>query len=297
MQLTRLKEEYLSYAGSQGIADDTLRYRRCYLTQFIEYADNYTPPVLGRELIRDYQRHLSGQHLSSLTVHSKLSVLSCFLTWLFERDHLFSDLAKSIDFPRRIYNLPTNIMSETDVLHMLSLPNLQSRKGIRDKAILELFYSSGIRRSELVGLELYDINSDDQMIKVTGKGNKQRIVPVGRIALYWLDKYIRDVRAGLSVDHDYVFIDLYRGFPLKLNTLNALMYEYSKQSRLHYHVTPHTFRHTCATHLLQHGADIRYIQKLLGHSSAETTQIYTHVDMTDVQSVYHSTHPRAKKRT
>lgn len=285
-------EEYLQELKQKGYASGTVAYRKIYLQQFFSFLNDRD---LNKNNILEYQVYLSKSNLKSLTVHGKLSVLHCFLIWLYKKGYMLFDLSIAINFLKREIYLPRRILSEAEVKYFLSLPDTRTRKGIRDKAILELLYSTGMRRSELTGLNLYDLNIDEQTLRVLGKGRKERTLPVGSVALYWLLKYIREVRSRTTKE-SALFLDLVCNNRLNPVTVTNLVYEYAKLSNLRKKVTPHTFRHSCAIHLLRNGADIRYIQEMLGHASPETTQIYTRVVITDLDRVFRQTHPRAKRK-
>jgi integrase/recombinase XerD len=251
---------------------------------------------LNRDSIFKYQLHLAKSEHQPSTIAGKLSVLHCYLDWLYKQGLTLADLSQAVCFPRKQKSLPKGILSELEVKCFLSLPDVRTRKGIRDKAILELLYSAAIRRAELTGLNLYDLNIDEQTIRVLGKGRKERTVPVGDTALYWLLKYIREIRQTNGSKEKALFLDLYFHKRLDAQTITNLVYEYAKQSRLNKKITPHSFRHSCAAHLLKNGVDIRYIQELLGHASLSTTQIYTHVVKKDLKEVFRRTHPRATRK-
>ena len=300
MELEKLKSEYLNELVVQGYAEGTIRYRKTYRDQVLFFFQLQGVGEVGQlngKLITRYQSRLAQQGYTSLTVHSKLSVLSGFLIWLLKENHLLVDLAAAITFPKRVLSLPQRILSETEVRGFLSLPDVRTKRGIRDKTMLELLYSTGIRRAELVALNLYDLNWDAQSLKVLGKGQKERIVPVGDVSMFWLGKYIQRVRRPRQSKQQALFLDLVCGRRLAKHTLSIIIAKYREQSGLAKRVTPHTFRHTCATHLLKHGADIRHIQELLGHASPATTQIYTRVEINDLQSVFRASHPRALRRS
>ena len=300
-----VKDDYLETLAAEGLAKGTIRYRRLYLNQFVCFLkerDITEARQISRAVVFDYQRYLfgtstslsTGLNLAPLTVHSKLSVLCRFLSYLFDQNLLFLDLAASVTFPKRVLGLPQTILSESEIRLFLQLPDTATKKGIRDKAILELLYSSGIRRAELAGLDLYDFNAEAETVKVRGKGRKERIVPVGNVACFWIGKYVREVRRVKREEETALFLDMVKGSRMHVNTLKNLVDEYVQKSGLKKRVTPHTFRHTCATHLLKHGADIRHIQTLLGHASPETTQLYARVEISDLEDVFRQTHPRAR---
>ena len=285
-------EEYLQELEKKGYAAGTIAYHKIYINQFLSFLNTRE---LSKDLVRSYQLYLARLNLAALTVYSKLSVLHCFLSWLHEKGFTLIDLSAAVKLPRREISLPKRILSETEVKYFLSLPNTKSRKGIRDKAILELLYSAAIRRAELTRLNLYDLNVEEQMIRVSGKGKKERVLPVGNTALYWLLKYIEEVRQPRSSKEPALILDLVSRHRIRKQTVNNLIRVYVKNSRLSKKVTPHTLRHSCATHLLKNGADIRYIQELLGHAAVATTQIYTKVVIKDLKKVYQNTHPRARR--
>jgi len=286
-------EEYLQELKQKGYASGTVIYRKLYLQQFFTFLND---KQLNKENILAFQTYLVKSNLKPLTVHGKLSVLHCFLIWLYKKGYMLFDLSTAIHFPKREIYLPRRILSELEVKYFLSLPDIKAQKGIRDKAILELLYSTGMRRSELTGLNLYDLNIDEKTIRVLGKGKKERVVPVGSVALYWLLKYIQEIRKARSHKESSLFFDMNNQCGIKKKMVNNMVSEYSKLSNLGKKITPHTFRHSCAVHLLKNGADIRYIQELLGHASPETTQIYTRVVITDLDRVFRQTHPRAKRK-
>jgi integrase/recombinase XerD len=165
--------------------------------------------------------------------------------------------------------------------------------GLRDRAILELFYATGIRNAELITLRVQDLSLESRQIVVTGKGNKERAVPLGRIAHTWLLRYLAEARPKLARRYapDQVFLTR-RGRPFARANLCQMVRNRAKSAGLPACTGPHSLRHTCATHLLQAGADIRFIQELLGHVSLSTTQVYTHVDITDLKKVHAAFHPR-----
>jgi len=303
-------EEYLQELKQKGYASGTAEYRKIYLQQFFSFLND---KQLNKENILAFQTHLAKSNLKPLTVHGKLSVLYCFLKWLCKNNYTLADFSASVTFPKKQYSISKRILGELEVKYFLSLPDTKirrkggssTRKGIRDKAILELLYSTGMRRSELTGLNLYDLDIDVQTIRVLGKGRKERTLPVGSVALYWLMKYIREVRSQITKARtesrtrereSALFLDLLYNNRLSPVSVTNMVYEYARQSNLNKQITPHTFRHSCAVHLLRNGADIRYIQELLGHASPETTQIYTKVVIKDLKSVYKNTHPRAKRK-
>jgi integrase/recombinase XerD len=293
MNYNRLLEDYFSLLAAEGLAAGTITYRRIYLNQFFSFLKN---KGITRERLCRYQALLYKKRLSVLTVQSKLSSLHCFLLWLYREGYLLSDHSRAVHFPANRSWLPKSVLSENETDYFLSLPDIKTAKGLRDKAILELLYSSGMRRAELISLDIYDLDYTGETVRVLGKGRKERIIPVGSVALDWISRYLQKVRQYRDTKDNALFIDLINGHRLSSNTLNQIIREYSQTSRLNKRVTAHTFRHSCATHLLQNGADIRYIQEMLGHASPATTQIYTRVAIPDLKKTFRKSHPRAVRK-
>ncbi len=296
MKLEQLKTVYLNDLAYRGYAVGTIANHRMYLDQVLFFFQSLGVGCVGQltgKHVWRYQVKLCGEGLTPLGKHAKLSVVRSFLMWLLKEKYLLVDLTTVITFPKGAIQLPQHILTETEVRQLLALPDVETKRGIRDKAMLELLYSTGIRRAELIGLNLYDVNWHRQTIKVLGKAGKERIVPVGSTAMYWLGKYLDVVRRPSKAGEQALFIDLLYRSRMARHTLNRIIAEYSKQSGLAKRITPHTLRHSCATHLLRAGADVRYIQELLGHASPATTQIYARVVISDLQKVFSRSHPRA----
>jgi integrase/recombinase XerD len=178
--------------------------------------------------------------------------------------------------------------------NILDQPDTNSKLGIRDKAILEILYSSGLRVSELLNLKLSDLFFDDEVIRVLGKGSKQRIIPVGSSAIDWVTKYLINARPHLQKrmkSGNYIFLNS-RGSKLSRMSIWKIVQKYCSKAEIKKEVHPHTFRHSFATHLLEGGADLRAVQEMLGHSDISTTQIYTHIDREYVKQIHKDFHPR-----
>jgi integrase/recombinase XerD len=292
-------DQYLESLRVRGYAKGTIHNHAVYLEQFTAFLNQKNLSNvrhITQKVIYEYQIVLSQLPLSPLTVIAKLSVLCRFFRYLHKHRFLLIDLSRFIHRPKRGSLIPKNILTEDEANLFLGTPDTRSRKGVRDKAIMELFYSTGIRRSELVELDLYDVNFEDQMIKVTGKGNKERIVPFGSAAGFWLEKYLREVREPKKEKEQALFLELLCHSRIKRQTITHIIQEYSQKIGMKKHISPHSFRHTCATHMLKHGADIRYVQEMLGHASPVTTQVYTRVEIRDLEDIYHKCHPRSRRK-
>jgi len=277
---------------------DTLRYALTLFLQWCQERELKRPETITKPILESYQRHLwnhrkkDSKPLSAGTQIGRLTAVRQLFKWLCKENHLPADPAAHLEMPRAEHRLPKDTLSETEVSAVLNIPNITDPLGIRDRAMLELLYSTALRRTELARLELRDLNSDRKTLFVRkGKGSKDRIVPVGVRALEWVSRYLEGTRPLLQIDmaEQALFLTGYgRGFsPNSLGNLvtNAVRKALGKRGSCH------LFRHACATHMFERGADTRIIQQLLGHSKLETTQIYTEVSIKLLQDVHERTHP------
>ena len=227
-----------------------------------------------------------------------MASISTFLKFLKDADYFVTptDPEKGITFAKKPRTLPREILSRDEMTALIEAPDIKTVLGYRDRTIMELLYTTAIRRNECRGLKIQNINYQNCLLRVFGKGQKERMAPIGRIALKFLDGYVSNVRHHLLLDpaEDHLFLSS-RGRPLAQNTMGVFITKYAKQIGLDKHVTPHTFRHTCATLMLRNRADIRHIQMLLGHDSIESTQIYTHVAAVDLKRILEKYHPRERQ--
>ena len=239
--------------------------------------------------IRSYLAHLARKKLSRSSIARHLSALRSFFKYLMREEIVDANPARGVATPRREKHLPS-VLQASDIAVLLEAPDLSSALGIRDRAWLELLYASGLRISELVGIDLDDIELRARLVKVRGKGAKERIVPFGTKAEEAIRAYLR-VRNG-SDDETALFVN-YRGERITTRSVRRLFNGYVREASLRAGVSPHTLRHSFATHLLNAGADLRAIQELLGHASLSTTQKYTHLNDWQLIEVYKKAHPRA----
>lgn len=280
----------------KGFSRHTVAGYRLDVTQFfsfsmaegvesLERVDMYT--VLG------FLRALKDSGMAQRTINRKLSAIRGFFHFLFHDGVITIDPTEEIRTPRLRPSLPHVIPFE-EVEKILSQPDLGTPKGIRDKAILELLYATGIRVSELVALPLQGIFWSEGFVKVTGKGNKERLIPVGATALKWLQRYCGEVRGKFSssVQRDEVFLSRL-GKPLSRQSVWKMIKFYAGKGGIRKKISPHTLRHCFATHLLERGADLRSVQMMLGHADIATTQIYTHLTRDHLIKVHKAFHPRA----
>ncbi|MBT5644018.1 MAG: site-specific tyrosine recombinase XerD [Gammaproteobacteria bacterium] len=232
------------------------------------------------------------QGILASSINRILSSTKGFFNWLVHTNTIKLNPSELIESPKVGRKLPVNI-SEQDVEKILNAPNCKTVKGKRDKTILELLYATGLRISELTNLKLNQVDITRGIIKVMGKGGKERIIPVGEIALVWLKSYIDLTRSQLVINDDNLFVFLSnKGRQISRKVCWSLIVEYSTKSLENKVISPHSLRHAFATHLLNHGADLRSVQMLLGHSSLSTTQIYTHVAKERLIKFHTKYHPR-----
>lgn len=223
----------------------------------------------------------------------RLVSVSTFLSWAYQHHHLLHNPASAIDLPKIPRRLPRNILTYPQVEQLLTQPNLNTANGIRDRAILETFYSTGARRAELARLQIVNVNFAEGAVKVTGKGQKDRVVPIGERALFWIGEYlkVRPLFAPLP-EEQTLFVNKY-GQPFFSGGLGDLVRQYLKAAGLYRAGSCHILRHCMATHMLENGADIRYIKEILGHAELSTTEIYTLVSIGKLKEVHQLTHPTA----
>lgn len=257
----------------------------------------FSPTLIDRLTIRSFLNDLVEQDFSRRSIARKLACLKTFFRHLTKTNVVQTNPALNIQAPRLTRSLPT-VLAESVIDDLLSQPDMTEPEGIRDRAILETFYGTGIRLSELINLQWRDVNFHDGTIKVTGKGSKQRIVPLGRKASAALQEYasirrkIVEPRYHDETNGLNVFITK-RGKPLSPKGVNLLMNYYIGRVSEIKKKSPHVLRHSFATHLLDRGADLRAVKELLGHESLSTTQVYTHVSVERLKKIYAQAHPKA----
>jgi integrase/recombinase XerC len=252
---------------------------------------------IDRLAVRSFMGHLYEKNLSGSTMRRKLSTLSSFFRFLCREEYIENNVAKTVPAPRIQNKLPS-YFSIDEMFRLLQLPEGEEFLPTRDRAMLELFYSCGLRISELVSLTLEDINLGSRMVKVLGKGGKERLLPIGRHCIDALKSYLNvrmdKVRKSDPIP-DKLFLN-HRGAGITVRGMRKVVDKYIKQGNFPGGVSPHSIRHSFATHLLEGGADLRSIQELLGHSSLSTTQKYTHLTLDRLSETYDKAHPRAKEK-
>jgi len=252
--------------------------------------DQLVPADLTLPVVRAFMADQYSQHLSRATVARKLSALRTFVRFLRREGWIESDPVALAAAPKREQKVPAHLSVE-EMTRLLEMPDASLPLGRRDRAILELFYASGLRLSELVGLDLEDVNLGARMVRVMGKGAKERLVPFNQSTAAAVKGWLKD-RAALTVG-EALFVNA-RGGRLTGRSVQRLVARYVAACSTRFGISPHALRHSFATHLLQNGADLRAIQELLGHVQLSTTQRYTHVNAAQLLEVYRKAHPRAK---
>lgn len=277
-----------------GLSTNTLSAYRSDLLHFGAWLkeQNYQLVSADRDKLREYiyTRVLGGD--KPRTTARQLSSLRRFFRYLVREELIDSDPTLEIESPRLGRPLPKSL-SEADVDKLMSAPTTEKPLGVRDKAMLEVLYATGLRVSELVGLQMNQVDLNQGLVKVIGKGNKERLVPLGEEAVSWIEQYIAQARKELLAERrsDYLFVTS-RGGPLTRHAFWHNLKKHTAAAGIDVPVSPHTLRHAFATHLLNHGADLRAVQMLLGHADLSTTQIYTQVARERLKQLHGQHHPR-----
>ncbi|MDR1702387.1 MAG: site-specific tyrosine recombinase XerD [Sporomusaceae bacterium] len=289
--------EFINYLSvERGLAKNTLESYGRDLRQFQKYLDVSQLDIIKnstRDTILNYLNSLQSKGRSVSTISRNLAAIKSFYQYLVRERHLEKDPAINLESPRPEKKLP-RILTINEVEELLVQPNILLPTGLRDKAMLELLYATGIRVSELTSLNISDINLDMGYIKCYGKGSKERIVPLGSIAVKCVQEYVAKGRPKLvrSYEEGALFVN-HHGKRLTRQGFWKIIKKYALEANILKAITPHTLRHSFATHLLENGADLRSVQEMLGHADISTTQIYTHVTKNRLKEVYDKTHPRA----
>jgi integrase/recombinase XerD len=278
-----------------GLARNTLEAYRRDLAQFAKWLDAEHGKKLLDGNVADIQSYLAVQFRKKTRASSAarlLSSLKRFYRYSLRQGRVKADPTLRIDSPKLPRGLPKS-MTEEDVENLLGAPRVEMALGLRDKAMLETLYASGLRVSELVALKLGQVSQDMGVVRVIGKGSKERLVPLGEEAIAWIRQYLKEARPELLSGRaaDDLFVTA-RGSAMTRQMFWHLLRRYAAQAGLKKSVSPHTLRHAFATHLLNHGADLRVVQLLLGHSDISTTQIYTHVARERLKQLHAKHHPR-----
>lgn len=287
-------------ADIKGASPHTIKAYAEDLRQFIEFAASRGVTdihAVDAVLLRAYLAEMQSHNLARASRARKTAALRSFFSHLARHGHIKSSPAIGLRSVKQEQRLPKFLRSD-EIDALLAAPDLSKPLGLRDRALLETLYASGMRAGELVTLSVTDVDYDEGIIRVIGKGNKERVTLLGRQAVFALQRYMRKGRPTLLMsaaeDDGALFVNRY-GKRISDRGIRKLFDRYCGEASAHLKITPHVLRHTFATHLLSNGADLRLIQELLGHASVATTQMYTHVTTERLQEVYAQAHPRAKR--
>jgi integrase/recombinase XerD len=282
-------------ALEQGLSPRTQEAYQRDLARFAEYAETRgaaTPSDITARLLREYVYHLKDLGLSPASIRRNVSAVRTYFRFLTGDGIVVRDPSERLETPKRWRTLP-DVLSVEEVQQLLAAPTLDDALVFRDRALLELAYGAGLRVSEWISLGVRDLLLEDGLVRVFGKGSKERLVPIGRSAIGAAAIYLRELRPRLEkgAGKGVLFLNA-RGAPLSRMGAWKILRGYVERAGIVKHVSPHTLRHSFATHLLEGGADLRAVQEMLGHVDIATTQIYTHVDREYLRQVHRSFHPR-----
>jgi integrase/recombinase XerD len=300
--LPSLCRAFLLWCSVRGYSPATVRARDKYLSYFVAWCQERSvlrASEVTRHVLERYERYLyhyrqkNERPLSVRSKYSRLSAIRALFRWLVRQRLILYNPASELELPRIGLCLPKHVLSAAEVEQVLTVPDLKSPIGVRDRALLELLYSTGMRRAELVRLRVEELDRERGTVMIRqAKGKRDRLIPVGRRALLWLNKYLVEARPALVRDslQGALFVT-HRGEPLAPDHLTRHLRRYLVRSGIGKQGACHIFRHTTATLMLENGADIRSIQELLGHAHLSSTQLYTHLSIHKLQRVHAKTHP------
>lgn len=297
-----MRERFLEWMGVRNYSERTVSHRKVNLNYFILWSEErgITRPIdITKPILERYQRWLyhyktkEEKPLSFRVQQARLIAVRMFFRWLTKNNTLLYNPASEIELPKGEQRLPKHVLTASEADQIMNQTDIKDALGIRDRAILETFYSTGIRRLELANLKVYDLDRERETLIIRqGKGKKDRVLPIGERALQWLEKYQEEVRPSLvaSSDEGFLFLTM-MGDPLQPKHLSQLVRDYVDKAKLGKTGSCHLFRHTMATLMLENGADVRFVQQMLGHASLETTQLYTQVSIKKLKEIHRATHP------
>jgi integrase/recombinase XerD len=298
---------YLEHRAVLGSTEVSLRTMRANIEGFNAWADERGvthPQQVTRAVLQRYQRWLhyrrkpDGQPLSLVTQRTKVGTLRSWFRWLTREGEIGANPAADLDMPRKIHRVPRAVLSQAEAERVLAMPDLATTIGLRDRALMEVLYATGMRRMEIAGVLCEDIDADRCLVFIRqGKGRKDRLIPLGERALFWVQRYLADARDKLVWNQEAreLFLTVV-GNPMSKEQLSSLVAAYVKAAGVAKPGACHLWRHTMATLMLEGGADIRFIQVMLGHADLSSTQIYTRVALAQLSQVHARTHPGALRR-
>lgn len=295
-----LVAEFLDYLQTErNMARNTVLSYRIDLTRYVEflhYRNIAHPSQSSSSDIRALLKELSEAGYAATSIARLLTAIRMFHRYLVGEQYADKDPAATLSFPKKVQRLP-GVLEIHEIERLLEAPNLETPLGLRDRALLEFLYATGVRVSELTSVRLSDYYPSEAWVRVIGKGNRERLVPIGEQAIEWVEKYAREVRPKLLSKKrktDYLFLN-FRGGKLSRVGFWKILKAHARAAEISKRISPHTLRHSFATHLLEGGADLRAVQEMLGHVSIITTQIYTHLDRAFLKEVHRQFHPRERQ--
>jgi integrase/recombinase XerD len=289
--------EYLAHLKlERNLSENTILSYKNDINSFLTYVNELKVNDLSKitsQHVVNFFKLLKDLGLSGTSSARYFSSLKGFFSYLIKNDYLKTNPIDKITAPKLSKKLP-GVLNITEIEAILSKPDVKDKLGLRDKAILELFYACGTRVSELLNIKLSDLFLADEVIRVLGKGSKERLIPIGSSAIHWVNEYLKKSRPLLVKkikSENYLFLNS-RGTKISRMGIWKIVDRYVKEAEIKKDVHPHTFRHSFATHLLEGGADLRAVQEMLGHVDISTTQIYTHIDRDYIKQIHKQFHPR-----
>ncbi|MGB2804380.1 MAG: site-specific tyrosine recombinase XerD [Candidatus Zixiibacteriota bacterium] len=298
--MKQILDQFLNHLSvERDLSANTIDSYRRDLNEYLNFLREIKVDSVGAitaEHVTSFIARLSRKGLAANTIARKLSSLRRFHKFLVIEGYCDIDPTSTLESPRQWRKLPT-FLTQEEVKNLLKQPDLSAPLGLRDEAILEFLYATGVRISELIHTKRKDVLTEVELIRVIGKGNKERIIPIGRAAIASVQKYLREARPKLANENseDVLFLNR-RGRPFSRMGLWKILRKYVNQAGITKRVSPHTIRHSFATHLLEGGADLRAVQEMLGHTDISTTQIYTHLDREYLKQEHREFHPRSKMK-
>ena len=294
--MKKLLDEFINYLSvERGLSKNTIASYKSDLASFLNYLELKgfsSVDKIKRDDITKYLMNLKDKGLSSNSISRALVSIKMFYKFLAQERFIKDDVAGILESPKLIRPLP-NVLNVVEVEKLLKSPDIREWMGIRDKAALELMYATGMRVSEMVDLPTSTLNLDVGFIKCKGKGDKERMVPIGSQAKNAISRYMKTVRPSLLKNRTDNHLFLSRlGKRVSRQSFWKMIKKYAKRARIKKEITPHTLRHSFATHLLERGADLRVVQEMLGHADIATTQVYTHINKERLKSIHRQFHPR-----
>ncbi|MEO0223776.1 MAG: site-specific tyrosine recombinase XerD [candidate division WOR-3 bacterium] len=296
MELLKLIDEFIDYLMSErGYSYHTLDGYKRDVYRFVVFieSNNYDIQNLDIDEVQKFVNYLSKLGFSASSIERCIAAVRTFLKFLYVHHNINTSFIQLIEVPKKEQYIP-DVMTIEEIQLLLEQPDISKPRGLRDRAIMELLYATGLRISEALSLKIYDINFDENIIRVSGKGSKERFVPFGEIPKEFLYNYLTSARSyfAKNKDNGYVFLNS-KGGRLSRIGFWKILKEYAMKIGLEHKVHPHVFRHSFATHMLLNGCDLRVLQEILGHASISTTQRYTYISIAHIKEVYKKYHPRA----